>query len=56
MDINVKGCGRFWRSCADFTGRIVVVFNGDTLEVLHNQRPERVRLSDIDFPEIGQAL
>jgi len=28
---------------------------GDTIEVLHNQRPERIRLSGIDCPEKGQA-
>jgi endonuclease YncB( thermonuclease family) len=35
---------------AGFTGQVVHVFNGDTLEVLHNQRPERIRLSGIDCP------
>jgi len=29
--------------------------DGDTIEVLHNQRPERIRLSGIDCPEKGQA-
>lgn len=27
---------------ADFTGRVVGVIDGDTIEVLHNQRPERI--------------
>jgi endonuclease YncB( thermonuclease family) len=27
---------------ADFTGPIVSVLDGDTLEVLHNQHPERL--------------
>jgi len=36
---------------ADYTGRVVGVIDGDTLEVLHNQRPERIRLSGIDCPE-----
>jgi endonuclease YncB( thermonuclease family) len=36
--------------------RSVVSFLGDeTYDVLHNQRPERVRLSGIDCPEKGQA-
>jgi endonuclease YncB( thermonuclease family) len=39
----------------DFTGRVVGVIDGDTIEVLHNQRPERIRLSGIDCPEKGQA-
>ena len=30
--------------------------NGDTLEVLHHQHPERIRLSGIDCPEKGQAF
>ena len=29
--------------------------DGDTLEVLHDQHPERIRLSGIDCPEKGQA-
>ena len=41
---------------ADFTGQVVGVIDGDTLEVLHNQIPERIRLSGIDCPEKGQAF
>jgi len=40
---------------ADFTGPVVSVLDGDTLEVLHAQHPERIRLSGIDCPEKGQA-
>ena len=40
----------------DFTGPVVAVLDGDTLEVLHHQRPERIRLSGIDCPEKGQAF
>ena len=40
---------------ADFTGPVVTVLDGDTIEVLHNQHPERIRLSGIDCPEKGQA-
>jgi micrococcal nuclease len=39
----------------DFTGLVVSVLDGDTIEVLHNDRPERIRLSGIDCPEKGQA-
>ena len=39
----------------DFSGPVVSVLDGDTLEVLHNQHPERIRLSGIDCPEKGQA-
>lgn len=41
---------------ADFTGSVVSVLDGDTIEVLHNQHPERIRLSGIDCPEKGQAF
>jgi endonuclease YncB( thermonuclease family) len=37
-----------YSSFADFTGRVVCVLDGDTIEVLHNQHPERIRLSGID--------
>ena len=39
----------------DFTGPVVSVLDGDTVEVLHNNRLERIRLSGIDCPEKGQA-
>jgi endonuclease YncB( thermonuclease family) len=38
-----------------FTGPVVSVLDGDTIEVLHNNRPERIRLSGIHCPEKGQA-
>ena len=40
---------------ADFTGKVVGVLDGDTTEVVHNGRPERIRLNGIDCPEKGQA-
>jgi endonuclease YncB( thermonuclease family) len=40
---------------ADFTTHVVGVLDGDTIEVLHNGRAERIRLSGIDCPEKGQA-
>ena len=40
---------------ADFSGSVVRVLDGDTIEVLHSQHPERIRLSGIDCPEKGQA-
>ena len=36
---------------ADFTGPVVSVLDGDTIEVLHNTYPERVRLSGIGCPK-----
>src|SRR5215472_16861184 len=40
---------------ADFSGRVVGVLDGDTIEVLHNHPAERIRLNGIDCPEKGQA-
>jgi micrococcal nuclease len=40
----------------EFTGPVVSVLDGDTIEVLHNKHPERIRLSGIDCPEKGQAF
>lgn len=40
---------------ADFSGPVVSVLDGDTIEVLHNRHPERIRLYGIDCPEKGQA-
>lgn len=41
---------------ADFTGRVVGIIDGDTIEVLHNQRAEPISLNGIDCPEKGQAF
>jgi micrococcal nuclease len=55
-------CGALLAACAtaagaaELDGPVVRVLDGDTLEVLHNQRPERIRLSGIDCPEKGQAF
>lgn len=40
---------------ADFSTPVVAVLDGDTIEVLHNNRAERIRLNGIDCPERGQA-
>ena len=39
---------------ADFSGRVVKVTDGDTVQVLHNGRAEKVRLAEIDCPEKNQ--
>ena len=41
---------------ADFTGRVVRVHNGDTLTVLASGRQVRVRLDNIDAPELAQPF
>lgn len=37
-----------------FSGRVVKVVDGDTIEVLHHDLAETVRLAEVDSPEIGQ--
>jgi len=39
-----------------FKGKVVGVSDGDTLTVLHNQQPEKIRLNGIDCPEKKQAF
>jgi len=41
------------RAFASFIGRVVSILDGDTIEVLYNTHPERVRLKGIDCPEPG---
>ena len=41
---------------AEFTGKVVGVIDGDTIEVLHNGQAERIRLNGIDCPEKGQPF
>jgi len=38
-----------------FSGGVVSVLYGDTIEVLHHNRPERICLSGIDYPEKGKT-
>jgi micrococcal nuclease len=39
-----------------FHGKVVGVTDGDTITVLHERRPETIRLNGIDAPEKGQAF
>jgi endonuclease YncB( thermonuclease family) len=41
---------------ADFEGKVVSVLDRDTIEVLHDEKPERIRLYGIDCPEKWQAF
>jgi endonuclease YncB( thermonuclease family) len=36
---------------ADFTGSVVSILDGDTIEVLHNNHAKRIRLSGVDCSE-----
>jgi len=46
----------FCLSAAEFSGAVVKVLDGDTIDVLHNGQAERIRLAGIDCPEKGQAF
>ncbi len=35
----------------EFAGPLVSILDGDTLEVVQNQRPERIRLNGIECPD-----
>ena len=39
-----------------WSGRVVRVIDGDTIDVMHNGRSERVRLNAVDCPERGQPF
>ena len=39
-----------------FTGKVVAVLDGDTIEVLQHGKAERIRLNGIDCPEKKQAF
>jgi len=40
----------------DFSGPVVSVLDGGTIQVLHNTYPQRVLLSGIAYPEEGRAF
>ena len=39
-----------------FTGKLVKVLDGDTVEVMHDGKAERIRLAQIDCPEKNQPF
>lgn len=41
---------------ADFTGKVVVVADGDSITVLRNRKQVKVRVADIDAPEKAQPF
>ena len=43
-------------STNQFFGKVVRILDGDTIEVLHEGRGEKVRLAEIDCPEKSQAF
>jgi micrococcal nuclease len=44
------------KSLSTFSGKVVSVLDGDTIEVLFNGSAKRIRLADIDCPEKGQPF
>ena len=40
----------------DFAGKVVAISDGDTVRVMHNGTPERIRLWGIDCPEMKQPF
>ena len=40
----------------DFSGKVVDITDGDTIRVMHNGAPERIRLWGIDCPESKQPF
>ena len=41
---------------SELFGQVVGILDGDTLEVMHNGKAQRIRLYGIDCPEKGQAF
>jgi endonuclease YncB( thermonuclease family) len=41
---------------ADFSGPVIAILDGDTVDVLVDSRPVRIRLAQIDAPEKKQAF
>ena len=39
-----------------FSGKVVTISDGDTIQVMHDGKAEKIRLADIDCPEKGQAF
>lgn len=49
-------CSHSASSALSSLASVVRVHDGDTIEVLHSNKAERIRLSGIDCPEKGQAF
>ncbi|MBI5430230.1 MAG: thermonuclease family protein [Nitrosomonadales bacterium] len=48
-------CAAGWTHAAEFTGKVIAVLDGDTLMVMQGSNPLKVRLAEIDAPEVGHA-
>lgn len=49
-------CFPSFSTASDFSGRVVAILDGDTIEVLHSRTTERIRLAGIDCPEKKQPF
>jgi micrococcal nuclease len=54
--IVVTSLGLTGLAADSFSGKVVGIADGDTIEVMHTGRAERVRLYGIDCPELHQAF
>lgn len=43
-------------TATEFSSLVVSVIDGDTIEVLHYEKPERIHLNGVDCPEKGQTF
>ena len=43
-----------YANAATITGKVIKVLDGDTVDILYNNKPERIRFNGIDAPEKGQ--
>jgi endonuclease YncB( thermonuclease family) len=43
-------------ACGEFQAKVIAVADGDTIDVLHGLRAERIRLHGVDAPERSQAF
>lgn len=42
-----------YANAATITGKVIKVLDGDTIDILYNNKPERIRFNGIDAPEKG---
>lgn len=43
-----------YANAATIEGKVIKVLDGDTIDILYNNKPERIRFNGIDAPEKGQ--
>ena len=48
-------CAAGWTHAAEFSGKVIAVLDGDTIMVMQDKKPVKVRMAEIDAPEVGHA-